>query len=248
MRRVGINFGAPGVRRSGDGLLWLPYPRIRGVSLPSILVSVEMDRSMLWRRAAAQQCPGGDVSKSGLDFGGEGDYVETKQPVDISGGGALVAWGWTDDGSFILGSHGGSSGGNERLYISSRYGWGVGDSYYGRVSFPIGKWFPVILNFDDGEVELYVDQKLVAEGTYDFEGDKVAPPLYFGARNRRNGAADSMVGKMRDVALYDRPLNEKEREMLYSNSYLKDGLVHHWRFNEGSKYLPVISGIEIMAQ
>ena len=47
--RVGINFGAPGDRRAGDGTLWLDYPSVGGTS-PAVPVTVAGPKVAYFRR------------------------------------------------------------------------------------------------------------------------------------------------------------------------------------------------------
>jgi outer membrane protein assembly factor BamB len=64
VRRVGINFGAPGDRKADDGTLWLDYPRVGGQS-PTVPVSVT--GTVEWFRRHASQVDGAQswVSASG---------------------------------------------------------------------------------------------------------------------------------------------------------------------------------------
>jgi outer membrane protein assembly factor BamB len=52
IRRLGLNFGAPGDRRAEDGTLWLEFPASAGKS-PSVSVSVSGDRLSYFRRHAS---------------------------------------------------------------------------------------------------------------------------------------------------------------------------------------------------
>lgn len=51
--RVGINFGAPGDRRTADGTLWLEFPTVGGDS-PSLHVTVNGEKSSYFRRHTSQ--------------------------------------------------------------------------------------------------------------------------------------------------------------------------------------------------
>jgi outer membrane protein assembly factor BamB len=53
VRRVGINLGAPGERRADDGLLWLEYPRVGGIS-PYLPIRTTPDRPEWFRRHSAE--------------------------------------------------------------------------------------------------------------------------------------------------------------------------------------------------
>ncbi len=57
VRRVGINLGAPGNRKSADGTLWLEYPPVGGPS-PRLPVTVEPAQPEFFRRHSSQV--GGD--------------------------------------------------------------------------------------------------------------------------------------------------------------------------------------------
>jgi hypothetical protein len=60
VRRVGINLGAPGDRRSEDGLLWLEYPSVGGAS-PAVSVNIQPE-SVDWFRRHSSQVSGGGLS------------------------------------------------------------------------------------------------------------------------------------------------------------------------------------------
>jgi hypothetical protein len=49
IKRLGVNFGAPGDRKADDGTLWLEYPSTGGLS-PVVEVNVEPKNVELWRR------------------------------------------------------------------------------------------------------------------------------------------------------------------------------------------------------
>src|SRR5262249_36872927 len=53
IKRVGINFGAPGDRKADDGALWLEYPSVGGPS-PAISVRVEPAQIDWFRRHESQ--------------------------------------------------------------------------------------------------------------------------------------------------------------------------------------------------
>jgi len=61
VRRLGINFGAPGDRRGPDGRLWLEYPSVGGPS-PNIPVQVTPERPEWFRRHSSR------VSGAGLKW------------------------------------------------------------------------------------------------------------------------------------------------------------------------------------
>src|SRR5262249_7869837 len=64
VRRVGINFGAPGDRKADDGTLWLDYPRVGGQS-PTVPVSVTGVVEWFRRHASQVGGPQSWVSASG---------------------------------------------------------------------------------------------------------------------------------------------------------------------------------------
>ena len=53
VEQVGINFGAPGDRRSKDGMLWLEYPNVGGAS-PDVQITVSGDKVDYFRRHSSQ--------------------------------------------------------------------------------------------------------------------------------------------------------------------------------------------------
>jgi outer membrane protein assembly factor BamB len=53
IERVGVNFGAPGDRRSEEGTMWLEFPEVGGDS-PSLQVTVTGERASYFRRHASQ--------------------------------------------------------------------------------------------------------------------------------------------------------------------------------------------------
>ena len=53
VRRVGINFGAPGDRKADNGTLWLDYPSTGGPS-PNIPVEIEAKDATYYRRHSSQ--------------------------------------------------------------------------------------------------------------------------------------------------------------------------------------------------
>ena len=68
VRRVGINFGAPGDRLAENGTLWLDFPSVGGAS-PNVPVTVEGDKASYFRRHASL-VSGGDlrwVAASGVE-------------------------------------------------------------------------------------------------------------------------------------------------------------------------------------
>ncbi len=66
VKRVGINFGAPGDRRADDGTLWMEYPSVGG---PSPNIGVEVDGSADYFRHHASRIKGEQswVSASGIE-------------------------------------------------------------------------------------------------------------------------------------------------------------------------------------
>ncbi len=67
IRRVGINFGAPGDRRAADGTLWLDYP---GVGGPSPQVPIEVEGTPIYFRHHASRIDGPDrawIGASGVE-------------------------------------------------------------------------------------------------------------------------------------------------------------------------------------
>jgi len=84
VRRVGINFGAPGDRRADDGTLWLDYPSVGGPS-PDIPVELEIEDARYFRRHSSliQAVAGGGglpwVAASGLVGAGRLTVTLTKE-------------------------------------------------------------------------------------------------------------------------------------------------------------------------
>lgn len=79
VRRLGVNFGAPGDRRSEDGLLWIEYPVVNGTS-PKVPIEVEgrlkwirHNREDLWAsppdRQALDRVPVAFVPRTGVVWG-----------------------------------------------------------------------------------------------------------------------------------------------------------------------------------
>ncbi len=68
MRRVGVNLGAPGDRRSGDDTLWLEHPRVGGDS-PALKVTVEGGDIDYFRRHSSA------ISGEGLPWVGASGVV-----------------------------------------------------------------------------------------------------------------------------------------------------------------------------
>lgn len=69
VKKVGINFGAPGDRLDDQGVLWLDYPSVGGAS-PDIPVSVGPAKSVRWFRKHTSLVAGGDlpwVAASGVE-------------------------------------------------------------------------------------------------------------------------------------------------------------------------------------
>jgi malectin (di-glucose binding ER protein) len=61
VRRLGVNFGAPGDRKADDGTLWLEYPSVGGSS-PAVTVTTEPQEPAWFRRHSSQ------VSGTGLNW------------------------------------------------------------------------------------------------------------------------------------------------------------------------------------
>ena len=57
VRRIGINFGAPGDRRGPDGTLWLDYPSVGGPS-PNIKISTDAEPKLFLRHSLRIKQPG----------------------------------------------------------------------------------------------------------------------------------------------------------------------------------------------
>jgi hypothetical protein len=53
IRRVGINLGAPGDRKSDDGTLWLEYPSVGGSS-PAVPIKIDPEKPAWFRRHSSQ--------------------------------------------------------------------------------------------------------------------------------------------------------------------------------------------------
>jgi hypothetical protein len=53
IRRLGINLGAPGDRKSDDGTLWLEYPSVGGSS-PAVPIKIDPDKPAWFRRHSSQ--------------------------------------------------------------------------------------------------------------------------------------------------------------------------------------------------
>lgn len=86
VRRVGINFGAPGDRKSDDGKLWLDYPSVGGSS-PAVDITVTPAKPTWYRRHSSQ------IAGDGLSWvassGGEG-LTAVKIKLGASGASPLT--------------------------------------------------------------------------------------------------------------------------------------------------------------
>ena len=66
VKRIGLNFGAPGDRKADDGTLWLEHPSVAGVS-PAVQVRTKPAAPELFRRhSSAVSGPYNWVTSSGL--------------------------------------------------------------------------------------------------------------------------------------------------------------------------------------
>lgn len=80
VRRLGIDFGAPGDRKAGDGTLWLEYPVIGGVS-PAVRVTTAPEKPELFRRHSSQVTgPWNWVAASGVKGVSEVNIQLDKEP------------------------------------------------------------------------------------------------------------------------------------------------------------------------
>jgi len=84
VRRVGINFGAPGDRRTDDGTLWMDYPSQGGPS-PDLPVDLKIEDVEYFRHHSSlvREAPGGQglpwVAASGLQGAGRVTITLTKE-------------------------------------------------------------------------------------------------------------------------------------------------------------------------
>lgn len=72
LRRVGVNFGAPGDRKAADGTLWLEYPSVGGAS-PVLDIAIEPAKPAWYRRhrtAIVAGVPQGGPNPGGASPGG----------------------------------------------------------------------------------------------------------------------------------------------------------------------------------
>lgn len=83
LRRIGLNFGAPGDRLAPDGTLWLDHPSVGGAS-PHLLVTVKGSKTNYFRRHFTQAAGAGPawVMASGVcDAETITIYPETRKPL-----------------------------------------------------------------------------------------------------------------------------------------------------------------------
>lgn len=102
-----------------------------------------------------------------------------------------------------------------------------------------GQWHHLVLRESASESTMYIDGELVASGSG--ESLEIATNLRAGTRYSNAGFYD---GKMDEVRLYSRMLNESEIDALYNSqsqpsltavSNLQKDLLGHWKFNGDAK-------------
>ncbi|UCF14417.1 MAG: hypothetical protein JSW59_13470, partial [Phycisphaerales bacterium] len=68
IKKVGVNFGAPGDRLADNGVLWLDYPSVGGSS-PNIGVTIVPSNPRWFRHHAARFSTGGRLTAEGENLG-----------------------------------------------------------------------------------------------------------------------------------------------------------------------------------
>lgn len=82
VKRIGINFGAPGNRLSDDGTLWVEFPSVGGPS-PDIPIRVESDDAKLFRYHMSRVKPGDAVESEGNPAWVAASGVEGEMKISI---------------------------------------------------------------------------------------------------------------------------------------------------------------------
>ncbi len=156
LKRMGVNFGAPGDRRSDEGSLWLEHPRVGGDS-PAVAITVEGDRVRYFRRHSSV------ISGDGLPWVGasgvEGASRITIAPRTVGSSGS------GDHGELVFPTINASDTAEEKL----SGGVGIGSSdlelVRDREDQVIGVRFPKLDLPANAEVESAVIQFTVDEAT-----------------------------------------------------------------------------------
>jgi len=96
------------------------------------------------------------------------------------------------------------------------------------------KWYHVVGTYDSptGEQKLYINGVLVASATPKFILDDGDNNQAIG--KGYVGSSDWFKGIIDEVRIYNRSLSESEIKEIYeNNTFIRDGLVAYWRFDEG---------------
>lgn len=142
--------------------------------------------------------------------------------------------------SFIIGNLGNSGIGvlvddnsnlSVNLYddVSSSY-----KSFNANNSLELGKWYTIVIVYDNSVIKIYIDGNLDASFSYDGIINESQFPVLVGVNNNYSQYAKIDVS---NVLIYDKPLSVDDISKYYSgaiSSYLDDNLLCYYRFDDNS--------------
>ncbi|TVQ83618.1 MAG: hypothetical protein EA357_05600 [Micavibrio sp.] len=168
-----------------------------------------------------------------LEFANNGNYVETTYRHNNDAG-SLAFWLFLNqNNTWSIGAHETSTNSNNRFYISSQFGIGLGGDFTNSgITLPLSQWHHMVLVFESGNAQLFANGTQIQSLSFTWGGQ--TQDMYLGAAQDRGGGLwNQLVGRLDDVRIYDRALTAGEMTMLRNGSDVQAGLTAHWRMNEG---------------
>ncbi|MHA1329652.1 MAG: DUF2341 domain-containing protein [Candidatus Hodarchaeales archaeon] len=180
-----------------------------------------------------------------LSFDGVDDYVEVPHSdgLDITGPFTFAVWVYPktmDDAGDIVAER--ISHNSIGILFSADASQGIrfGGSFYPDANkytftptyYPFNNWYFVVVTQHYAEgMKIYVNGELVYERT-DFTGNNTLSDSVKIGFDEFNTYFNGIIDEVR---IYNRSLSEDEIKAIYeNNTFMRDGLVAYWRFDEGS--------------
>jgi len=160
-------------------------------------------------------------------------------------GGKIISKAWNGNGKY---NYWVAWTGTDKITVRLTGGNGTVDYIYELTtsdSFPKGVWLFLAVTFSsDRKVKIYVNGTIKAQGTHSIDewnpryGDTNVSlcigSLYPYGGTWAGNEAFSINGTLDEVRIYNRSLSEDEIQEIYkNNTFIRDGLIAYWRFEEG---------------
>jgi len=185
--------------------------------------------------------------KYALKFDGENDLVDVQHEGELTLQERVTFSLWwkveEDTEDFQYAFRGGDDTNDYLLRVRDTYGsyeWVTfinGSLEFMRFGDPIdyeGEWIHMVVihDYEEGR-RAYINGELIAEDDVTGEIDEDFDGHFVIGAERLDGTK-STSGNIDDFRIYDEALSELEIQALYKGHEVKDGLVGHWKMNEGS--------------